>query len=267
MGQCIVDGWLKHQIFSAEQIVITDAYLPSIEALKRKYPGCQVLSDNGAAVQSADLVVLCVKPFMVESVLQSLAPYLRGKVLLSIAAGIKLSVYHHILSGAAPKAIIRAMPNIACRVDKGMTVVCDSNAAEKIAALDRPAVLATEALFQPLGGWLCIDDEKLMDVVTALNGSALAFGLQAIEAMADGAVKAGLMRPMALSLSAHALLAAGSLAVEPDAPHPAVLRDQITTPGGCTIAGLLTLEEGNFRSTLAKAVLETTRVSKELGQK
>jgi pyrroline-5-carboxylate reductase len=265
MGQSIVDGWLRHGVFPAQSIFITDAHPEAIKKLQEKYPNSLVGSDNNAAVEASSLVLLCVKPFLVETVLSQLASRLAGKTLISIAAGIKLAVYHRILKYDPSISIIRAMPNIACRIDHGVTAVCSQNSAEGIKGPSEAAMLETEPLFTPLGGWLRVEDEKLMDVVTALNGSALAFGLMAIEAMADGAVKAGLPRPQSLSLSANALLAASSLCLEENASHPAVLREQITTPGGCTIAGLIALENGGFRSTLASAVLETTRASKELG--
>ncbi len=268
MAQCLVDGWLKNKIFEAENMTLTDAYPAGLEVLKTKYPHCQVSSDNLKAVKAADLILLSVKPFMVHQVLQDILDQdkaiLKGKILISIAAGLKLSLYHSMIGEDV--CIIRAMPNIACRVDHGLTAVCGNSVADSIRVKDSTILKATEAIFKPLGGWMLVDDEKLMDVVTALNGSALAFGCMAIEAMADGAVAMGLPRAQALDLASHALLAASSLQIG-TGEHPAVLRDQITTPGGCTIAGLLTLEEGNFRSTLAKAVQETTRVSQELGKK
>ena len=269
MAQCLVDGWLKNKIFKPENLILTDAVPAGIDALKAKYQESQVTSDNCDAVRIAEVVVLAVKPFMVRKVIQEIMTgnesAFSNKILISIAAGLKLSLYHAYFrdSSCPPSAIIRAMPNIACRVDRGLTAVCGSSAADNITIRDPAILAATEVIFKPLGGWMLVEDEKLMDVVTALNGSALAFGCMAIEAMADGAVAMGLPRAQALSLSSHALLAASSLQIG-TGEHPAALRDQITTPGGCTIAGLLTLEEGNFRSTLAKAVKETSCISKEM---
>ena len=266
MAQCLVDGWLKNSIFKTENMILTDSYQPGLEALKKKYQNCKISNDNIAAVKESSVVFICVKPFMVESVLTSIPKEtFKDKIIISIAAGLKLSLYHGILENCDFKAILRAMPNIACRVDSGLTAICGQNVADSIFC-DSNLLNSTRAIFEPLGGWTAVEDEKLMDIVTALNGSALAFGCMAIEAMADGAVAMGLPRPMALSLSAHSLKAASALHLG-TGEHPAVLRDQITTPGGCTIAGLLALEEGNFRSTLAKAVQETTRVSKQLGEK
>jgi pyrroline-5-carboxylate reductase len=269
MAQCLVDGWLKNEIFAAERMILTDANPLGLEALKSKYQQCQISSDNFEAVKTADVVLLSVKPFMVHQVLQEILAQdrfiFKGKILISIAAGLKLSLYHEMID-TPDVTIIRAMPNIACRVDHGLTAVCATSAADFIALKDSSVVKATESIFKPLGGWMLVEDEKLMDVVTALNGSALAFGCMAIEAMADGAVSMGLPRAQALNLASHALLAASSLQIG-TGEHPAALRDQITTPGGCTIAGLLTLEDGNFRSVLAKAVQETSRVSRDLGKK
>lgn len=265
MAQCLVDGWIKNQIFKAEKMTLTDSYPAALGNLKNKYPNCTVSNDNNEAVKSASIIFVCVKPFMVEKVLSDIPKSnFKDKIVISIAAGLKLELYHGILGSSGVKAIFRAMPNIAARVDSGMTAVCGQSSAHDIYCCT-DLLNETKNIFEALGGWTAVEDEKLMDVVTALNGSALAFGCMAIEAMADGAVAMGLPRPMALSLSAHALKAASALHLG-TGEHPAVLRDQITTPGGCTIAGLLALEEGNFRATLAKAVKETTRVSKELGE-
>lgn len=266
MAQCLVDGWIKNNIFVAEKMGLTDSYPTALENLKKKYPNCTVSNDNNEAVKSASIIFICVKPFMVEKVLSDIPKTnFKDKIVISIAAGLKLELYHRILESSGVKAIFRAMPNIAARVDSGMTAVCGQASAQNIYCCN-DLLNETRSIFEALGGWTAVEDEKLMDVVTALNGSALAFGCMAIEAMADGAVAMGLPRQMALSLSAHALKAASALHLG-TGEHPAVLRDQITTPGGCTIAGLLALEEGNFRSTLAKAVQETTRVSKQLGEK
>lgn len=264
MAQCLVDGWLKNEIFDSKKIILTDNHDPSLVRLSEKYPSCKVMKDNKEAVLCSDVIFICLKPFMVQSVLSSIPiDIFKDKIIISIAAGLKLSLYHTILAGGSVKGIIRAMPNIACKVDHGLTAVCGDSAVDGLKC-DQQLLFSTESIFKPLGGWSAIDDEKLMDAVTALNGSALAFGCMAIEAMADGAVSMGLPRSLAISLSSHALLAASALQIG-TGDHPAILRDQITTPGGCTIAGLSALEHGNFRSTLIKAVQETTRVSKEMG--
>lgn len=266
MAQCLVDGWIKNEIFQKSKMILTDSYPVGLDNLKRKYEACEITSDNSAAVLKSTIIFICVKPFMVEKVLSDIPKsHFENKILISVAAGLKLSLYHELLKDSGVRAIFRVMPNIACRVESGLTAVCGQSSIEGIYC-DNELLNCTRNVFELLGGWTAVEDEKLMDVVTALNGSALAFGCMAIEAMADGAVAMGLPRNMALSLSAHALKAASSLYLG-TGEHPAVLRDQITTPGGCTIAGLLALEEGNFRSTLAKAVQETTRVSKQLGEK
>ena len=266
MAQCLVDGWLNNKIFQESKMILTDSYPAGLEALKKKYRACQVTNDNTDAVIKSSIIFVCVKPFMVESVLSSIPKStFNDKIIISVAAGLKLSLYHGILKESGVRAIFRVMPNIACRVESGLTAVCGQSVVDGVYC-DNELLNATKTIFEPLGGWTAVEDEKLMDVVTALNGSALAFGCMAIEAMADGAVAMGLPRAMALSLSSHALKAASALHLG-TGEHPAVLRDQITTPGGCTIAGLLALEDGNFRSTLAKAVQETTRVSKQLGEK
>jgi pyrroline-5-carboxylate reductase len=150
------------------------------------------------------------------------------------------------------------MPNTPAVIGQGMTVLARAQGVS-----DAQIAIATE-VFRATGD--CAElDEANMDVVTALNGSGPAFAYLVLEALADGAVMMGLRRDLAFRIAAQMLQGAARMVLETGA-HPAALKDQVTTPAGCTIAGLLTLEDGRIRSVLARAVEEATRVAARLGQ-
>lgn len=146
-------------------------------------------------------------------------------------------------------AIVRAMPNTPCRIRCGMTVL--SVATQNTRVTSEQRALVTQ-LFSPLGRcrWL---DEKHMDAVTGLSGSGPAFACVVLEALADGGVMMGLSRDVAIELSAQALAGAAQMVLQTK-QHPSVIKDDVTTPAGCTIAGLLSMEDGKIRSTLARAI-------------
>jgi pyrroline-5-carboxylate reductase len=149
------------------------------------------------------------------------------------------------------------MPNTACRIGHGMTVVAKGPGAH-----DDPVALAA-AIFDTLGRSLVLE-ERHLDAVTAVSASGVAFIHLVIEALADGGVLGGLSRSVALELATHMTLRAAAMVLETDT-HPAVLRDDVTTPGGRTIAGLVTMEDGGVRAALARAVETATRVAAGLG--
>jgi pyrroline-5-carboxylate reductase len=150
------------------------------------------------------------------------------------------------------------MPNTPALIGQGMTVL-----ARQKGVTDPQVQLATE-IFTAVGRVAELDESN-MDVVTALNGSGPAFAFLVLEALADGAVMVGLRRDVAVSIAAQMLQGAARMVLE-SGLHPAALKDQVTTPAGCTIAGLLTLEDGKIRSVLARAVEEASRVAGRLGQ-
>jgi pyrroline-5-carboxylate reductase len=198
-----------------------------------------------------------LKPQHMESVLDNepMRGALAGKLVVSIAAGVRLSQ----LEGWLPRSqVIRAMPNTPAVIGEGMTIIARGKGVN-----DTQARVAQE-IFCAVGR--CTElDESNMDVITALNGSGPAFAYLVLEALADGAVMMGLRRDVAFNVAAQMLQGSARMVLE-SGLHPAALKDQVTTPAGCTIAGLLTLEDGRIRSVLARAVEEATRVAGRLGQ-
>lgn len=260
MGEAIVAGVLRAGWLPAENIVVTARREAVADRLRTKL-GVAATTDNLDACRAADVVLVCLKPQRFGEVLdtQPMRAALAGKLLISIAAGVTLDKLARWLPETA---IVRAMPNTPSLIGEGMTVVCRLPPGTANAADDEQLGLARR-IFTSVGE--CTELEpKLMDAVTSLNGSGPAFVYVMLEAMADGGVMMGLPRDVALRMAAHVFRGAAAMVLDTDM-HPAALKDQVTTPAGCTIAGILTMEDGRIRSVLARAVQEAAKVAAGLG--
>jgi pyrroline-5-carboxylate reductase len=256
MGEAIVRGILRSGKLEPAQIFATDRRAEVARALKEKH-GVRTGSDNREACKDAAVVLICVKPHEVEPLLvdPALAPTLAGKLVISIAAGIRLEQ----LAGWLPKsAVVRAMPNTPCLIGEGMTVI-----ARGPGVTDAQAATVLE-IFRSVGGCLEAED-KVMDAVTSLNGSGPAFAYIILEALTDGGVRMGLRRDTAMQIAAQMFQGAARMVLQ-TGMHPAALKDQVTTPAGSTIAGLLIMEDGRIRSVIARAVEEAAKTAAKLGQ-
>ncbi|HEY5257887.1 MAG TPA: pyrroline-5-carboxylate reductase [Candidatus Baltobacteraceae bacterium] len=208
-------------------------------------PDVIALEENRELASVSDVIVLCVKPAQLEAVVREIAGELRPETLLiSAAASVETARIAQWTASATP--IVRAMPNTPCRIGAGMTAI-----AAGPHALPAHLELAAE-LFAMLGR-VCTVEERLMDAVTAMSGCGPAYGYLIVEALADAGVMLGLPRAIAVELAAQTLYGAGAMILASDA-HPAALKDEVTTPAGCTIAALLAFEAGGLRSTLARGV-------------
>ena len=214
-----------------------------------------VSTDNRAAVRGADLVLIAVKPQNVAELLDQVRPDVTPAALVvSAAASVPTGfIEGHLDEGVA---VVRAMPNTPCQVSAGMTGLCRGKHATD-AHLD-----AARQLFDTVGRTVVVD-EKHMDAVTGLSASGPAFIYVILESLAEAGVKIGLPRDVSTLLSAQTLLGAAKVALD-TGDHPALLKDAVTTPAGCTIDGLLELEEGKLRVTLIKAVVRASQRAKEL---
>ncbi|HVA28067.1 MAG TPA: pyrroline-5-carboxylate reductase [Candidatus Baltobacteraceae bacterium] len=218
-------------------------------------PHVQMLEHNSELAQRSDVLFLCVKPFQVEAVLREIAPMLKdGPLVISVAASVNLAKLVEWSGGAA--AMIRAMPNMPCRIGEGMTVIATSDGA------GAGSIALAQSLFERLGR-VAVIDESLMDAATGLSGCGPAYAYLIIEALTQAGVKLGIPRTTSLLLAAQTLLGAAKMVIESGA-HPAVLKDDVTTPAGCTIDGLIALEKGNLRSTLLNAVVSAAHRSATL---
>ncbi|KAF9466365.1 pyrroline-5-carboxylate reductase [Collybia nuda] len=219
-----------------------------------------VAAKNLKAVQEADVILLCCKPQLAHTILgePGIKEALAGKLLISILAGVTINQLCGWV-GTSVK-VIRAMPNTPCKIREGMTIVSNLQPSDDYEK-DHEIILK---IFSSIGRCRFLD-EKHFDACTALSGSGPAFACIFLEAMADGGVMMGLPRADALEMASQTLQGAARMVLQ-SGTHPAQLKDAVTTPGGCTIAGLLAMEDGRVRSTIARAIQIATDRASELGQ-
>jgi pyrroline-5-carboxylate reductase len=256
MGQTLIRGVLASGLIPHDRIWAGDKNGAACETVSAAL-GIPVESDFQARVPTADLILICVKPHDAPIVLATLrnAGLRRETLLVSILAGVGTDRLEALLGTENP--VVRAMPNTPAVVNEGMTVVCRGSYASKT-DLER-----ARRVFSGVGKCLPVD-EMHFNAVTALSGSGPAYQYLIMEAMADAGVKVGLPRQLALTLVAQTALGAARMVLN-SGRHPAALRDDVTTPAGCTIGGLLMLEDGRIRSVLARAIEEATKISAHLG--
>ena len=254
MGSTLLKALLASRALAADEVVATVKHAPGAAELGERL-GIEAATDNRAAVEGAEVVLLAVKPQALAEVLAELAPVLApGQLVVSIVASATTAYIEERLP--LPLPVVRAMPNTPALIGEGMTVLCGGRhaAAEHLQC--------AEAFFRAVGRTRVLD-EKHMDAVTALSASGPAFVYVVLESLAEGGVKVGLPRNTATELAAQMCLGAAKMVLE-TGEHPALLKDAVTTPAGCTIDGLLRLEEGGLRVTLIKAVVESTRRAGQL---
>lgn len=219
--------------------------------------GLPVGIDNVAAAAAADLVLLGTKPQAVAEALTApgMAEALAGKLLMSLCAGITTA---QLAAWAPGTRVIRAMPNTPALIREGMTVISPG------AGVTPDDLAVAKSIFGAVGR-VRVLDEKHLDAVTGLSGSGPAFACVILESLADGGVMMGLPRDVAIELAAQTMQGAARLVLQ-TGEHPAALRDSVTTPAGCTIAGLFVMEDGRVRSTMARTVQEAAQVASGLGK-
>lgn len=255
MGTILLQAFLERGLADRGEVVATVQHAGKCDSLSHELGGIALGTDNRAAVAGASVVLLCVKPQVLPAVLEEIAPSLApGALVISIAASTTVGFIQQKLGKDV--AVVRAMPNTPAMVGAAMTALCAGAAV-------KPEQLETaKRLFESVGRALIVD-EKHMDAITALSASGPAFVFVILESLAEAGVKVGLPREMATTLAAQTLFGSAQLALE-TGHHPALLKDAVTTPAGCTIEGLMELERGGLRVTLMNAVITTTKRAKEL---
>ena len=256
MAEALVSGILKAQLAPPANISATDISTSRLEHFHKTFQ-IQVGSENAEATRRADVIILCVKPQVMDEVLSEIKGDIsQEQLLISVAAGYPLKrIQQHIVGHVS---LVRAMPNTPAVIQEGVTALAGSS------GIPTHHLQLAQTIFESVGK-VVIVEESLMNAVTGLSGSGPAYIYLVIEALTDGGVRVGLPRGVAGVLAAQTVLGAARMVLE-TGEHPALLKDRVTSPGGTTIAGLQQLEAGRVRDTFMKAVEAATNRSSELGQ-
>jgi len=256
IGSAVVRGILSAGLVGKNQVMASAPRESTRNALSQE-TGVRVTSDNGAVCDFADIIILSVKPPQVPSVLGGIAKRLgKTKLLVSVAAGVPIAKMEGCLEKGA--RVIRVMTNVPCVVGAAASGYALGTHATTRDLERVKGILESVGIAFPL-------EEKHLDAVTALSGSGPAYVFLFIESLADGGVQVGLSREVALKLALQTVYGSAKLALE-SGKHIAQGRDEITSPGGTTIAGLYALEKGGMRGTVMEAILKATERSQALGK-
>ncbi len=255
MGEAMIQGLLKRNLISAEQIIAADPHVARVEELQARY-SVRTTTDNLSAATQADILVLSVKPQVLERVL----PEVRGgartcSLVLSIVAGASI---RQIADGLANASVVRVMPNTPARIGQGISVWTATN--------EVPTEQREQArlLLSALGKEIYVDDEDYLDMATALSGTGPAYVFLFMEAMIDAGVHMGFSRAVAQELVFQTVRGSVEYAAQ-SGDHPAVLRNQVTSPGGTSAEALYQLEKGSLRTVVARAIWAAYQRSISLG--
>jgi pyrroline-5-carboxylate reductase len=254
IGGILLQGFLRHHLIARDRVLATVQHSERARALSREWK-LNVSTDNVAAARQADVILIAVKPISVADVVAQIRPVVDPhKLVISVAASVPTGAIEKIFDADVP--VVRAMPNTPSIVGEGMTALAKGRYA------GAKHLEVASALFGSVGKTVVVD-EKHMDAVTGLSASGPAFLYIILESLAEAGVKVGLPRETATLLAAQTALGAAKVVLE-TGHHPALLKDAVTTPAGCTIDGIMELEEGKLRVTLIKAVVKATQRAGEL---
>jgi pyrroline-5-carboxylate reductase len=245
MAGALIGGIIRSKLVLDKRIIASRRSTDALAELQKKW-GVRTTTDNKKAVNGADIIILAVKPQMAKKVMEELADSVRpDQLVISVMAGITTAAISKALRVDGP--VVRAMPNTPCLVDAGATAIAaGAHAGEKDLA-------RAEAVFSSVGLVVTLP-ESALDAVTGLSGSGPVYIYMVIEAMIDGGVKMGIPRAIAAKLAAQT------------GKHPAVLKDEVTTPGGTAITAIHVLESKGLRSVLIDGVEAATKRSQELSK-
>lgn len=252
MAEAILSRLIQQQIYSPNAVLVSEPQSQRRDFLQQTYQ-IQVTSDNQDTATAEEILLLAVKPQVLDEVVKSL-PLSYPPLVISILAGVTLERLEQAFRG---QAVIRAMPNTPATVGAAMTAIAQGKNVQ-------PHHMSwAKSIFAAVGEVVEVS-ETLMDAVTGLSGSGPAYVAMMIEALADGGVAAGLPRAIASQLALQTVLGTAQL-LQTSGLHPAQLKDKVTSPGGTTIAGIVQLERASFRSALIEAVVAAKKRSSELG--
>jgi pyrroline-5-carboxylate reductase len=255
IGSALIGGIIKGGVAGREHLIATVRTKERAEELAARYSITVTAGCNREAVQASDLIILGVKPYTLPYLLEEIQSALReDQILISLAAAVPIALIEKIIGRRMP--IFRAMPNIPVVVEEGATAIASNGAGS---SAHRQIV---ENIFRAVGV-VAFVEEDLMHAVTALSGSGPAYVYMVIEALIAGGLKVGLSREVSTRLAEQTVLGAAKL-VRETMLHPAILKDQVITPGGVTISAIHELEKHGLRSMLISAIETATHHSQNI---
>ncbi len=260
MGGALLAGVIKAKLVKPADISVCDAITAATAAMKKQYPALTVCDSAIEVASRSDVVILAVKPKDMKKLLESISENKKPKtgnvLFISIAAGLTIPQLEGWLGGK--QRVIRSMPNTPALILQGTSAFARGSTATDADAATAQSILGAVGIAAEVS-------ESLLDAVTGLSGSGPAYVYSIIEALADGGVLMGLPRVTALQFAAQTVVGAAQMVIQ-TGEHPAALRDNVTSPGGTTIAGLEQLEKHGLRHSLLQAVRAATERSKELAK-
>lgn len=253
IGSALVQGMLQAGIYQAEEIIGCDINV-TVKESNEAYGGIQTTTDNCQGAEQSEVVLLAVKPQVINKVLVEIKDVVKDKLVVSVAAGISIDHLESFLPSSC--RVVRVMPNTPILVKEGISAIASNKTATK------EDVEMVKEMFSGVGEVVEVEEE-LMDAVTGLSGSGPAYVYMIIEALADGGVLTGISRELALKLAAQTVLGSAKMVLE-TGKHPGELKDMVTSPGGTSIRGVEVLESHGLRGVIIDAVKKATERSKEL---
>ncbi|MCK5430915.1 MAG: pyrroline-5-carboxylate reductase [Anaerolineales bacterium] len=255
MGSAIIKAVIDKQIALADDIVVSDVDTSKLKNMAKEL-NVKTISNNVEAICKADVIILAIKPQILSKVLEELKGQIaNNQLVVSIIAGATIKT---ICKGLKHENVVRVMPNTPAQIGKGMSAWTTTDA---VTTAHRKMA---EAILNALGKQIYFEDEKYMDMATAISGSGPAYIYLIIEALTDAAVHIGLPQQQAEELVLQTVLGS-ALFLQKSGKHPAELRNMVTSPGGTTAEGLFKLEKGKLRATISKAVMASYKKAKQLG--
>ena len=257
MASAIIGGILKSNLISNKNIIASALSDSTLERVSNNWK-INTTKDSKEVVRNSDIIFVAVKPNVYDSVLEEVKELItRDKIIVTIAAGKTIESVENVIG--CDKKIVRTMPNTPALVNEGMTALCPN---ENINEEELKEIIE---IFNSFGKCEIVK-EYLIDAVIGVSGSSPAYVFMFIEALADGAVKAGMPRTQAYKFAAQSVMGSAKMVLESE-KHPGELKDMVCSPGGTTIDAVAVLEEENMRSSIIKAVSAAVNKSKEMSSK
>lgn len=256
MGEAMIRGLLSQNIVTPAQIIASDPWAERLAYMREQY-AIHVTAKNSEAAEAGQVVVLSIKPQSLDKVLPDIRGHLRRRdLLISILAGTPIT---KLANGAAHAPVVRAMPNTPAQIGQGITVWTATPEVDETHKQQAQAILGS------LGEEIFMDDERYLDMATALSGTGPAYVFLVMEAMIDAGVHLGFSRHIATKLVFQTMLGSVEYAAQ-SGKHVAELRNQVTSPGGTTASALYHLEKGGLRTVLSRGIWAAYERSVELGR-